>query len=135
MIGKYVGRLSDDDPLYGFLTRVARDRLGVRGHDDSYRVFRLSGSHEVYCYEGRSTSTRIIGKFFGPRFGWDRDRAAGMAKREYESLQRLREYGLQIASPGTPDGVSGSVDVNRQGLTLHDLLNLSQADVLSLITI
>ena len=90
MNGTYVGRLSADDPLHGFLTRVARDRMGVRGHDDSYRVFRLSGSHEVYCYEGRSTSTRVIGKFFGPRFGWDRDRAAGMASREYESLQRLR---------------------------------------------
>src|SRR6478672_4522547 len=82
MNGTYVGRLSASDPLHGFLTRVARDRLGVQGHDDSYRVFRLSGSHEVYCYEGRSTSTRVIGKFFGPRFGWDRDRAAGIASRE-----------------------------------------------------
>jgi hypothetical protein len=94
MNGTYVGRLSADDPVHGLLARVARDRMGVRGHDDSYRVFRLSGSHEVYCYEGRSTSTRIIGKFFGPRFGWDRDRAAGMANREYESLRRLRGYGL-----------------------------------------
>jgi general secretion pathway protein D len=42
---------------------------------------------------------------------------------------RLREYGLQIASPGTPDGVSGSIDVNREGLTLHNLLNLTQSDV------
>jgi hypothetical protein len=94
MNGTYVGRLSADDPVHGLLARVARDRMGVRGHDDSYSVFRLSGSHEVYCYEGRSTSTRIIGKFFGPRFGWDRDRAAWMANREYESLRRLRGYGL-----------------------------------------
>ena len=30
---------------------------------------------------------------------------------------RLREYGLGIASPGS-DGISGTADVNRQGLTL-----------------
>ena len=36
---------------------------------------------------------------------------------------RMLDYGLQFASPGTsnPAGVSGSVDVNRAGLTLLDL--------------
>ena len=42
---------------------------------------------------------------------------------------RLREYGLQIASPGSP-GIDGSLDVNRTGFTLDNLLNLTQADVL-----
>ena len=41
---------------------------------------------------------------------------------------RLREYGLQIASPGS-DGISGSADVNREGLTLQNLQNLTSADV------
>jgi general secretion pathway protein D len=41
---------------------------------------------------------------------------------------RLREYGLQIASPGS-DGISGALDVNRDGLTLEALRNLTQADV------
>jgi general secretion pathway protein D len=41
---------------------------------------------------------------------------------------RMREYGLQIASPGS-DGISGTVDVNRDGLTLQDLSNLTRADV------
>jgi general secretion pathway protein D len=41
---------------------------------------------------------------------------------------RLREYGLQIASPGSA-GLSGSADVNRDGLTLQDLRNLTQSDV------
>jgi general secretion pathway protein D len=41
---------------------------------------------------------------------------------------RLREYGLQIASPGSP-GISGSADVNREGFTLHDLTNLTQSDI------
>jgi general secretion pathway protein D len=41
---------------------------------------------------------------------------------------RLQEFGLQIASPGSP-GIDGAADVNRPGLTLQNLLNLSQADV------
>jgi len=41
---------------------------------------------------------------------------------------RLREYGLQVASPGSV-GISGSADVNRDGLTLQSLRNLTQADV------
>ncbi len=43
--------------------------------------------------------------------------------------RRLKEYGLQIVSPGNPDGISGQVDINREGLTLRDLLNLTQSDV------
>jgi len=41
---------------------------------------------------------------------------------------RLREFGLQIASPGT-DGLLGSADVNREGLTLQNLSNLTRSDV------
>jgi general secretion pathway protein D len=47
---------------------------------------------------------------------------------------RLKEYGLQIASPtpvGTsePTGINGVADVNRPDLTLRDLRNLTQSDV------
>lgn len=42
---------------------------------------------------------------------------------------RLKEYGLQIASPGSP-GISGSIDANREGMTLRDLTHLTSADVL-----
>jgi general secretion pathway protein D len=41
---------------------------------------------------------------------------------------RLREYGLQFASPGSP-GLNGQVTINRDDLTLRDLRNLSQSDV------
>jgi general secretion pathway protein D len=41
---------------------------------------------------------------------------------------KLREYGLQVASPGSA-GISGSADVNREGLTLRDLRTLTQSDV------
>ena len=42
---------------------------------------------------------------------------------------RLREFGLQLASPNST-GISGSADVNRTGLTLENLRNLTAADVL-----
>ncbi|MGH9349512.1 MAG: secretin N-terminal domain-containing protein, partial [Vicinamibacterales bacterium] len=41
---------------------------------------------------------------------------------------RLREYGLQIASPGAP-GLSGQADANRTDLTLRDLRTLTQSDI------
>ena len=43
---------------------------------------------------------------------------------------RLREYGLQLASPtATPTGIDGQASVNRDDLTLRDLRNLTQSDV------
>jgi general secretion pathway protein D len=41
----------------------------------------------------------------------------------------LHEYGLQIASPGSA-GINGAADINRAGLSLKDLSNLTSADVL-----
>ncbi|MGH9254329.1 MAG: type II secretion system protein GspD, partial [Vicinamibacterales bacterium] len=42
---------------------------------------------------------------------------------------RLREYGLQLASPESP-GISGQADANREGFTLRDLRSLTQSDIL-----
>src|SRR3954452_10538988 len=44
---------------------------------------------------------------------------------------RLAEYGLQIASPGSP-GLNGSISINggASGITLSALRNLSQSDIL-----
>ena len=43
---------------------------------------------------------------------------------------RLREYGLQFATPGGEGGISGSLDANREGLTLEGLSNLTASQVL-----
>jgi general secretion pathway protein D len=48
--------------------------------------------------------------------------------------KRLREYGLQIASPGAeneppPAGIDGIVDANRPNLTVRSLRNLTQSDI------
>src|SRR6185312_8486300 len=45
---------------------------------------------------------------------------------------KLLEYGLQFASPnpnGTPTGINGSIDINRDNFTLANLRNLTAADV------
>ena len=41
----------------------------------------------------------------------------------------LHEYGLQPASPGSA-GINGAADINKTGLSLRDLSNLTSADVL-----
>jgi general secretion pathway protein D len=43
---------------------------------------------------------------------------------------RMREFGLQLASPGDPaTGINGAVTIQREGLTLRDLRNLTQSDI------
>lgn len=42
---------------------------------------------------------------------------------------RLNEFGLQLASPGSL-GISGAADLNRPGLSLSDLPNLTASDIL-----
>jgi hypothetical protein len=96
--GRYVGYVAGEDPLHGFLSKIMYDRMGVREPCPAYRVFRLAGSNEVYAYEEKFSRARLICKFFGPRFGWDRDRAAWTAGQEYESLRTLRGFDL-VGSP------------------------------------
>lgn len=98
MHGKYVGYVPRHDGLYAFLSQIISDRLGVRESNPAFRVFRLAGSNEVYAYEEKHSCARLICKFYGPRFGWDRDKAAATACQEYQSLETLRGYDL-IGSP------------------------------------
>ena len=98
MNGTYVGYVAGEDPLYGFLSTIMHDRLKVRAAKPSFRVFQLSGSNEVYAYEEKSSGTKVICKFYGSRFGTDLDKAAWMARQEYEGLRTLRRYNL-VGSP------------------------------------
>jgi hypothetical protein len=112
MNGDYVGYVAGDDLLHGFLRWIIRDRLGVREPQPAFRVFRLSGSNVVYAYEEKFSGVKVICKFYGPRFGWDRDKAAWMARREYEGLETLRRYDL-VGSPHhviRPLGFSGEIN-------------------------
>jgi aminoglycoside phosphotransferase (APT) family kinase protein len=98
MNGTYVGYVAGEDPLYGFLSKIMRDHLEVREPRPAFRVFRLSGSNEVYAYEEKFSGAKVIGKFYGTRFASDRDKAAWMARQEYEGLETLRRYNL-VGSP------------------------------------
>ena len=98
VFGKYVGYVSGDDRMYGFLSDIVRDQLGVHERAPAFRAFRLRGSNEVYAYEEKHSSARVVCKFYGPRFGWDRDQATSAAYREADSLHRLRSCGL-VGSP------------------------------------
>ena len=98
VFGKYVGYVRGDDRLHGFLAGIVRDQLGVHEGAPAFRAFRLNGSNEVYAYEEKHSLAKVICKFYGPRYGWDRDRAAGIATQEFESLQRLRGFDL-VGSP------------------------------------
>ena len=112
MSGRYVGYVAGHDPLHGFLSRIIRDLLGVREPRPAFRVFRLSGSNVVCKYEEKFSRVKVICKFYGPRYGTDQDKAAGMARREYEGLETLRRYDL-IGSPHhviRPLGFSRDID-------------------------
>jgi hypothetical protein len=98
MIGRYRGYVGGGDPLHGFLAGILCDQLGVHERAPAFRVFQLAGSNEVYGYEEKASHAQLICKFYGPRFGWDKDKAAWMAYREYEGLETLRRYDL-VGSP------------------------------------
>jgi aminoglycoside phosphotransferase (APT) family kinase protein len=98
MNGEYVGYVEGEDPLYSFLSKIMRDRLGVGEPQLAFRVFRLSGSNEVYAYEEKFSGAKVICKFYGTRFRTDLDKAAWMARQEYEGLKTLRRYNL-VGSP------------------------------------
>src|SRR5450755_5130450 len=98
MNGKYVGYVAGEDPLHGFLSKIMRDRLEVRAPQLAFRVFRLCGSNEVYAYEEMSSGVKVICKFYGTRFRTNLDKAAWMARQEYDGLKMLRRFNL-VGSP------------------------------------
>jgi aminoglycoside phosphotransferase (APT) family kinase protein len=90
----YLGRLSEHDPLHGYLQHDIQPQItGAAGHSQ-YRVFRLNGSNDVYLYEDRNTGTKIIGKFFLSSRKKDAVKAISRLTREFDNLCMMRDYGL-----------------------------------------
>lgn len=94
MKGKYIGHLARHDPLYPYLAHEILRRINVYENNAEFRVFELVASNTVYAYEEKHSKVCLIGKFYGPTFGWDQDRAMARAQREYGNLEVLRGYGL-----------------------------------------
>jgi len=90
----YLGRLSENDPLHGYLQQDMQPQITGVSASSTYRVFRLNGSNDVYQYEDRNTGTRLIGKFFLSSRKKDSEKAASHLTREFDNLCMMRDYGL-----------------------------------------
>jgi general secretion pathway protein D len=93
---------------------------------DARRISQVSATNAIVIKdtaERIAAASRIIGAI---------DKARPEVVIDVELLEvdrtRMKEYGLQIASPASP-GINGQVDINREGFTLRDLQNLTQSDV------
>jgi aminoglycoside phosphotransferase (APT) family kinase protein len=91
----YIGRLSESDPLHGYLQYDIQPQVANSSGNANYRVFRLNGSNDVYLYEDRRTGAKVVGKFFLSSRKRDTEKAVAHLTREFDSLRRMREYGLE----------------------------------------
>ena len=94
---------------------------------DARRIGSVAGTNAITIHDTPERVTaagRLIGMI---------DKARPEVLIDVELLEvnrtRLKEYGLQIASPGSV-GISGVADVNKTGLTLNDVRNLSGSQIL-----
>lgn len=91
---KYLGHLSQSDPLYGYLRYDILTQLGVNGGVPDFVVHSLLSSNHVYLYEDRLSRTRLIGKFFGGISGRSPETAFLRMEREFNNLNHLRNAGF-----------------------------------------
>ena len=91
MIGKYLGRLQTDDPLFGYLKWEIFPQLGS-DCSEGIRVFETNGSNAVYIYEDRATNQRVVGKFFFSGRMADWNVAGRRLNREYNNINEFRQY-------------------------------------------
>jgi general secretion pathway protein D len=94
---------------------------------DARYISPMTGTNMVVV-RGSPDLVQTLGRFIS---AFDKARPEVVVDVEILEVNRsqLLEYGLQIATPGQP-GINGVADVNRAGLTLQNLRNLSAADVL-----
>jgi len=91
----YLGQLPESDPLHGYLQYDIQPRINGSSNNANYRVFRLNGSNDVYLYEDRYTGAKVVGKFFLSSRKRDTAKAVVHLAREFDSLRRMRDCGLE----------------------------------------
>lgn len=94
MNGTYIGRLSEHDPLHGYLQHHIQPQINGASGSSTYRVFRLNASNDVYLYEDRNTGSKVIGKFFLSSRKNNPVKAASRLTREFDNLCMMRNSGL-----------------------------------------
>jgi general secretion pathway protein D len=123
---EYVGEVFQQFPLQNAEAKETLDALRIAA--DARYVSALPGTNTILV---RDTPDRVraIGQILN---AFDKAKAELVVDVEVLEVDRtrFREYGLQLASPGST-GIDGVADANREGgLTLQSLRNLGQADVL-----
>lgn len=91
MPGHYIGHLSREDPMYGYLQDHIAPQQGFSLPDARYRVFRFDDSRNVYLYEEIHQRIRIVGKFFKSS---DPGHARKTGETEFNNLLFLRDLGF-----------------------------------------
>lgn len=96
MSKEYVGHLPTHDPLYHYLQYDILPQIEPNNHSPRFRVFRMSGSNDVYLYEEKYSNIQVVGKFFANN---DQSNAPGAEKyqrmeQEFHNLHMMRGYGL-----------------------------------------
>ena len=96
MSKEYVGHLPTHDPLYHYLQYDILPQIGLTHYQPRFRVFRMSGSNDVYLYEEKYSSAQVVGKFFTNN---EQGNARGAEKyqrmeQEFHNLHMMRGYGL-----------------------------------------
>ncbi|MFH1138897.1 MAG: aminoglycoside phosphotransferase family protein [Pseudomonadota bacterium] len=97
MNGKYLGRLSTEDPLHHHLGEYIAPQFGCFDRQASYRVFQADWAKDVYYYEEERGWFRVVGKFFKPSRTRSWDQARGVGETEYNNLCYLRDLGFSGA--------------------------------------
>jgi thiamine kinase-like enzyme len=90
MIGNYLGELSRDDPLYGYLRNLMAQEIGASSKA-RYGVFKFTYSQNVYLYVGENGEPKLVGKFFKSS---NPDHARNLGESEFNNLIYLRSLGF-----------------------------------------
>ncbi len=91
---KYLGHLSQNDPLCAYLRYDILSQLGANSIAPDFRVYSFAASNHVYLYEDRRSGMRLIGKFFGGVANRSLETACQRMEREFNNLHHLRNIGF-----------------------------------------
>jgi Phosphotransferase enzyme family len=93
---QYVGHLPAHDPLHHYLKYDILPQMGHTNQHARFRVFRMSGSNEVYLYEEKHSQAQVVGKFFAGngQGGYHMPAKEQRMEQEFHNLHLMRSYGL-----------------------------------------
>ncbi|MCB2188858.1 MAG: aminoglycoside phosphotransferase family protein [Deltaproteobacteria bacterium] len=90
----YLGDLSRQDPLFGYLQADITPQLGIQLPEAAYRVYKFSAIQDVFLYEETHCYLRLVGKFHKAHHGRTTEQSRAVAETEYQNLCYLRSLGL-----------------------------------------